>query len=766
MSARKPNRRASPARAKPTRAGSDAKARAAPKKKRAATTTKATKRAATTTKRTATTKRAAHEKAGGAGRTSAAKPQRAASKEARTTRPERAPSRERAPKMGSPSPSRAHAQSDARLTSATAELEERLERAERTARAFRDVSLALGATLDLDELLELILQKITEVLEADRATLYLLDDHRSRLVSRITAGQEVQSIELPLGEGIAGHVASTGQTLRVDDAYGDQRFRREWDRITGYHTKSILAAPMKNHVGRTIGVIQVLNKVLTPCSSRPRQRRTPDDVGAFTPHDEELLTALATQAAISIDNSRLFLSVIQKNMQLVDTKEQLERRVGDLKLLFDLESAMGRETTLEGLAAAVIRETARAVDAESGALLVEDDESGLALLHVDPMRDAEGRLQVGDRPPLVRRYALKRGHGVIGQAMLQNQALSYPSAEVRALSGHTTPAAQQPKGQGGGDAGPGSRRSAPPGTFVDSAIAVPLDGDDDHAHGAMALYDSHKSGGFTQDDRGLLRLVSANVSTALKLFRSRAEREKTERLTSIGRLLSGVMHDMRTPLTVISGYVQLMAGEADARARADHQRLILKQFDLLSAMQREVLEFARGERSILVRKVYLATFFGDLERQLERELEGTGIELALELEDRTTARFDEAKLTRVLHNLARNAIEAMAPSGRGTLRIRVAKEGDDLVLSVSDTGPGIPREVQDRLFQSFVTLGKRGGTGLGLPIVKKIVDEHQGTIAVVSSGEGATFTVRIPQGPKPRPAAPGPTPSRAKALRS
>jgi signal transduction histidine kinase len=226
---------------------------------------------------------------------------------------------------------------------------------------------------------------------------------------------------------------------------------------------------------------------------------------------------------------------------------------------------MGRETTLEGLAAAVIRETARAVEAESGALLVEDDESGLALLHVDPMRDAEGRLQVGDRPPLVRRYALKRGHGVIGQAMLQNQSLSYPSSDVRALAAHAS--ATPPKGQAGGDAAPGSRRSAPPGTYVESAIAVPLDGDDDHAHGAMALYDSHKVGGFTQDDRGLLRLVSANVSTALKLFRSRAEREKTERLTSIGRLLSGVMHDMRTPLTVISGYVQLMAAEDDA-ARA------------------------------------------------------------------------------------------------------------------------------------------------------------------------------------------------------
>ena len=72
-----------------------------------------------------------------------------------------------------------------------------------------------------------------------------------------------------------------------------------------------------------------------------------------------------------------------------------------------------------------------------------------------------------------------------------------------------------------------------------------------------------------------------------------------------------------------------------------------------------------------------------------------------------------------------------------------------LVVSFSDTGPGIPKEIEHRLFQSFVTSGKRGGTGLGLAIVKKIADEHDGTITVQSTARGATFKLRIPQ-PKPR----------------
>ena len=624
------------------------------------------------------------------------------------------------------------------------ELEAQLARSERTVEALREVGLALGSTLDLDQLLELILQKITDLLEGDRATLYLLDEQRGRLLSRIMVGDEIKSIELPVGEGIAGYVAKVGRTVRIKDAYRDKRFKREWDDATGYKTRSILASPMKNHVGRIIGVIQVLNKS--------------HGTGEFSQHDEELLTALATQAAVSIDNSRLFLSVIQKNMQLVETKEQLEHRVSDLKLLFDLESAMSGAQSMEDLARAVVTEAARACDGAAGAILVDEQEGGIWLYYVD-YESVRGKLglHAGDHatasgagiaPALaghaaieVKRVAMKRNEGVIGWAMYHNEALSLP-ADLARLGGND-----------GLESPVSGRLSTMLNVQVASAIAVPLDGEADEAVGAIALYNSHKPGGFSQDDRALLRLISANASTAVRLFRSRVERERSERLTTIGRLLSGVMHDMRTPLTVISGYVQLMATATDAQQRSEHARLILKQFDLLSAMQREVLEFARGERSILVRKVYLTKFFEDVEKQLRHELDGTHVELVFQLEDRGVARFDESKLTRVLHNLARNAVEAMGARG-GKLTLRVSREGTDLVVSVGDTGKGIPKDIENKLFQSFVTSGKRGGTGLGLAIVKKIVDEHAGSITVKSTAHGATFTVRLPQDGPPQPTAP------------
>ena len=107
------------------------------------------------------------------------------------------------------------------------------------------------------------------------------------------------------------------------------------------------------------------------------------------------------------------------------------------------------------------------------------------------------------------------------------------------------------------------------------------------------------------------------------------------------------------------------------------------------------------------------------------------------------ARFDESRVARAVHNLARNAIEAMDKGGVLTLKSKI--DGKDLLIAVSDTGPGIPPAIEHRLFQSFVTLGKEGGTGLGLAIVKKIVEEHGGNVTVKSSSKGATFELRLPQ---------------------
>jgi signal transduction histidine kinase len=120
----------------------------------------------------------------------------------------------------------------------------------------------------------------------------------------------------------------------------------------------------------------------------------------------------------------------------------------------------------------------------------------------------------------------------------------------------------------------------------------------------------------------------------------------------------------------------------------------------------------------------------------------------MDVDSKGVARFDEGRVARAIFNLARNAIEAMQARG-GTLSISAQLENRVLVIVVADTGPGIPEEIEGRLFQSFVTAGKKGGTGLGLAIVKKIVEEHGGEVVVSSSSQGVRFELRLPQ-PEPR----------------
>jgi signal transduction histidine kinase/putative methionine-R-sulfoxide reductase with GAF domain len=572
-----------------------------------------------------------------------------------------------------------------------------LAREERISRAMREVSVALGTTLDLDDLLELILGRITELLDADRSTLYLVDEAKGDLISRVVIGSKVRSIRIKLGHGIAGSVAKSGKPVRVKEAYKDPRFEPEWDLLTGYRTTCMLAAPLKNHLARTIGVVQVLNK----------------STGEFTDEDEAILTALSTQAAVAIDNSRLFLSLIQKNRQLLDTKEQLERKVRDLEFLFELERSTSRSTSLEDLITAALGTLIRACDARGASLLVAMGETGDLVQYV-----------LGDERPFeLRRLFVKHGEGLLGAVMREGAAIDSGTA------------GQDPR------LSPRVEGQFP--FAVESLLAVPLDGEVG-TMGALGLLNRRGRAGFGPEDRSLLELVAANVSTALRLFQANEERERTARLTTIGRLLSQVIHDFKTPLTVISGHVQLMQHTVDEKARAEHTRKILKQFDVLQAMQKEVLEFARGERTLFVRRVYLHKFFAELRQQLSYEMDGRAIELEMEIDNKAVARFDENRVARALQNLARNAIEAMADKG-GVLKIEARMDGDDLLIAVSDTGPGIPEAVLGRMFQSFVTLGKPGGTGLGLAIVKKIVDEHGGRIETFSSSAGARFELRLPQ---------------------
>lgn len=170
------------------------------------------------------------------------------------------------------------------------------------------VSRALGSERDLGRLLDLILHEATALVEADRASLFLVDRSRNELVTRIAQG--AGEIHLPLGRGIAGTVAATGVGINIPSAYDDPRFNPENDRKTGYETRSILCLPLSSHRDEVVAVIQVLNKR----DGRP-----------FDAHDEQVLSALCGQAAVAIDNAQLVAR--EREAQRLEREMELARLI-------------------------------------------------------------------------------------------------------------------------------------------------------------------------------------------------------------------------------------------------------------------------------------------------------------------------------------------------------------------------------------------------------------------------------------------------------
>ncbi|MCK6543002.1 SpoIIE family protein phosphatase [bacterium] len=153
--------------------------------------------------------------------------------------------------------------------------------------AIVEIGKLLNSTIHLDQLLEIILDTALQNLQAERGTLYLIDFEKKELWSKVLKGEE--TIRLPIGKGIAGTVAATGETIFLTDAYDDPRFNPEFDKKSGFRTSSMLCTPMKNREGRMIGVFQILNK---------RE-------GEFEKSDIEFLDTLSLDACIAIENARL-----------------------------------------------------------------------------------------------------------------------------------------------------------------------------------------------------------------------------------------------------------------------------------------------------------------------------------------------------------------------------------------------------------------------------------------------------------------------------
>lgn len=572
--------------------------------------------------------------------------------------------------------------------------------------AMRDVASTMGTQLELATLLPAVIKTVCEAVSCERASLFLVDDASGEVWSRVQIGHD-EVIRLPRGAGVAGAVVSARCPIRLDDAWADARFHRGVDEETGYRTRTLLAVPVVDKDGGVRGVVEALNK-------RGAEGAAADSDATFSDDDERLLMALGAEIAVALERARLFEEVAAQ-------KEALDRRVSELNLLVDVDRALIGADGVEELLHIVVARAKDLVSAAAASVALIDARTSALVF----------RAAAGVGQHAIQQRAIPSDTGFAGVALASRTTVRVDDAAAdprhpRTLSQQTT-------------------------LLPGPLMAVPLlgDGDDAPPLGVLTLLRPRGEAGFTDDDERIMGLVGARIAQVL-IDEERKEKARTQaQLQTIGHMLAGIVHDFKTPMTVISGYAQMMAADDDAASRGESAQLILKSCDQMTTMIKELLNFAKGDTTVLLRKVWPETFVADLEPMLRRLVDKTPIALSVRCATNTAVRLDDLKMKRALVNLVKNAKEALLVAGTAAPAIAVdvrADAADGIVFVVTDNGPGLAPAIEARLFESFATYGKADGTGLGLALVKRIAEEHHGNVVVESvAGRGCTFTVRVPR---------------------
>jgi signal transduction histidine kinase len=242
-----------------------------------------------------------------------------------------------------------------------------------------------------------------------------------------------------------------------------------------------------------------------------------------------------------------------------------------------------------------------------------------------------------------------------------------------------------------------------------------------------------------------LRARNLELEQANRALReAQEELLRKERLSTLGKFSSLILHDIRNPISVLRSLAELILLAADDHERVQRNaRKIIAESERLNQLASELLDYSRGDIRLNPTIVRLEEFFDRLREAIAERFQARGIALRMQIEFAGPAVLDESRLFRVFLNLTDNAWKAM-PKG-GELRIRVWKDGGMLRAEVSDSGVGMTPEVQARLFEPFFSSSEMGGTGLGMAIVKSIIEAHRGTVAFSSElKKGTTFRFSIP----------------------
>lgn len=239
-----------------------------------------------------------------------------------------------------------------------------------------------------------------------------------------------------------------------------------------------------------------------------------------------------------------------------------------------------------------------------------------------------------------------------------------------------------------------------------------------------------------------LELEAANA----ELKEAQSELIRAERLSNLGKFSTMILHDIRNPLAILKGYAEMIGLSTDQPERVKkYADSAVREADRLNQLATELLDYSRGEIRLDMQVSEVSRIFARVSDYLSDRFDASGVDLVLENEVEDPVVLDEERIVRVLVNVGDNARKATRKGGAFTLA--AGREGDRLRFVARDEGEGMSSEVLERIFEPFYSSSKHGGTGLGMVIVKSIVEAHRGSLQIDShEGEGTTVTIILPAG--------------------
>ncbi len=587
-------------------------------------------------------------------------------------------------------------------------LYEGLETRARQLATLNEIGRLLASSLDLNEVLKLVVRNAAKLLNAEAGSLLLLDENSGDLEFQISsgeAGQKLIGLKVPAGKGIAGAAFAENHPVIVNNTLDDGRWDNSFDARAEFTTSAIMAAPL-NARGRTIGVLEVVNR---------------KDKRGFTDDDAELLLAFGAQAAIAIENARLFTMTDQALQARLEEITTIQHIVRQLNTSLDYREVMGKTLSWS------VRVTGATLGLIAALREEEDGTRGLQFL-----------AHRGYPEDIFEEYAEKKlwplEQGILGRTIREGetdlvadvtQDKDYIELAPNIVSNLTVPILLENR-----VIGAIMLESTEPDTFKDENIEFVVRLAD---HAAVAIQNA-------------------------RLFQQvqRANEAKTE-------FVSFVSHELKQPMTSMKGYTDLLMKGIGGPLNEDQMQfltVIRSNVGRMDRLVQDLLDVSRiesGRLRLEMSQVQPEEVVSESVRAFEQEITNKNQEIHIHMDaPLPPVAGDRGRLIQVLTNLVSNACKYTPEKGEITIGVKPITAEDQALVqwSVQDTGIGMTKEELERLFTKYFRsdnpmVRSVQGTGLGLVITQSIIELHGGQIWVESEpNQGSTFSFTIPIAPQ------------------